>query len=266
MILLEPTRTAWDLSFRLFGVSVRVHPLFWLITAILGWSAVEMGLSYLLVWVACVFASILLHEFGHVLMGRVFGSDGHIVLYSFGGLAIGSSDVPRRWQRIAVLLAGPGAQLLLWGGLRLLLWQGVLNRTLLTSPLLLIAVADLLTINLYWPLMNLLPVWPLDGGQISRELLTGTNAREGLRRSLQLSVWCAGLLAFLAVISWLAPDIRLPTFLSLGFFGVLLFGSLAYSSYLTLQQLNSGPYDSGGGSCGWEQRAPWEQDPDYWKR
>src|SRR5947209_18655190 len=115
-MLFEPSRTAYDLNFRLFGVEVRVHPLFWLLSALLGPHDLqaEHCVLLLVVWIACVFVSILLHELGHVLVGRLFGSHGHIVLYSFGGLAVGSNDLPSRWLRIAVLLAGPGLQLVLF--------------------------------------------------------------------------------------------------------------------------------------------------------
>ena len=70
--------------------------------------AIERGFEYLLIWIGCVFGSILIHEMGHVFMGQVFGAQGTIVLYSLGGLAIGSSNLPSRWQRIAVSFAGPG--------------------------------------------------------------------------------------------------------------------------------------------------------------
>ena len=88
-MLFEPERTQFDLNWRMFGIPVRVHPWFWLMGVILGWSAVERGVQYLVLWIVCVFVSILVHEFGHVFMGLVFGSRGHIVLYSFGGLAVG---------------------------------------------------------------------------------------------------------------------------------------------------------------------------------
>src|SRR5262245_38491573 len=118
MMLADPSPTPLDLRFRLFGTDVRVHPLFWLISVIFGWSWRNVnllpggGLGEVALWVACVFFSILLHEFGHVWMGRAFGASGHIVLHGMGGLAIGSSDVPYRWQRVLVSAAGPGIQLL----------------------------------------------------------------------------------------------------------------------------------------------------------
>src|SRR5262245_27543700 len=97
-----------DLSWRMFGFPVRVLPLFWLMTAAMGWNAFRAyGFPYLLLWLVCVFVSILVHELGHAFMGRVFGRESHIVLYTFGGLAIGAAGLHSRWQRIAVSFAGP---------------------------------------------------------------------------------------------------------------------------------------------------------------
>src|SRR5438105_4366565 len=113
-LFLEPERTPYDWNWRIFGIPVRVHPLFWLISVILGWDTVHEGFQYLLLWIGCVFVSILVHELGHVFMGQVFGSPGYIVLHSFGGLAVGSSALQNRWKRIAVYFAGPLAGFLLY--------------------------------------------------------------------------------------------------------------------------------------------------------
>ena len=112
-MLADPGPTPFDLRFRLFGTDVRVHPFFWLITILFGWSwLLEVlpgnGLIEVALWVACAFFSILLHEFGHVWMGRAFGSHGHIVLHGMGGLAIGSAEVPYRWQSHSRLGGGTG--------------------------------------------------------------------------------------------------------------------------------------------------------------
>ncbi len=166
-------RTPLDLNFSIFHVAVRVHPLHWLTSAFLGWDLFrDAGLVALLIWIACVFVSVLLHELGHVFAGWYFGSKGHILLASFGGLAIGSNNQRQRWKRIAVLAAGPAIQFVFYG----LLW--------LARPFLLTWMDDqsryvkftyyiLMGINFWWPLFNLLPIYPLDGGQISRELLEG---------------------------------------------------------------------------------------------
>lgn len=209
----EPNETSYDLRWRMFGTPVRVHPLFWLMAVILGYDGtIRMGAGFVLAWVVCVFVSVLLHEFGHVWMGRLFGSHGHIVLYSFGGLAIGSNNVRERWQRILVLFAGPGIQLLLLG----LIWLGkdwiadVLPRRLwLTAAEIWFM---LFQINLFWPLLNLLPIWPLDGGQITRETCEGLVPDRGISISLGISMVVSGVLAvheFMA--SRGQPLIRLPS-------------------------------------------------------
>jgi Zn-dependent protease len=45
--------------------------------------------------------------------------------------------------------------------------------------------------SVYWALLNLVPVYPLDGGQIARELFVRFGRRDALRESLSLSLFCA---------------------------------------------------------------------------
>src|SRR5947209_5176043 len=260
-MLVEPGQTNFDLRFRLFGTPVRVHPFFWLFSAILGWPVIKEpdGCLLLIIWVVCCFLSILLHEFGHVWMGAVLGSrDSYIVLYSFGGLAVGSRELPHRWQRILVSLAGPGIQLALYG--LIWLWLRSLSpETFLRIPERgIFLIGEMLNINLVWPLFNLLPVWPLDGGMVARDVSTAVSSRSGLQFSLGLSVVLASFMAVYAVIGQnrrYAVIPHLPTGLWIAF----LFGMLAIQSWQLLQQarLWQTPVDD---------RLPWEDDPDAWKR
>jgi stage IV sporulation protein FB len=200
VFLSEPAETPADLRFWLFGTHVRVHPFFWLMAAVLGWGRAmggdtRTGLIYLGIWMVCVFVSILLHEFGHIWMGRLFGSHGHIVLHSLGGLAIGSNSLNRGWQRFLVSFAGPLIQFVFCGVVFLaaifflpavpLTWHQQAART----------AAFLLEINLFWPILNLLPIWPLDGGQMAREVFTALSPRNGLAVTLGVSTFVAGVLA-----------------------------------------------------------------------
>jgi Zn-dependent protease len=231
-VLIEPNETPYDLRFYLFGTPVRVHPLFWLVTVILGWPGGNDRdqISHIVLWVVAVFVSILLHEFGHIWAGRAFGSDGYIVLYSFGGLAVHANDVRRRWQRVAVSLAGPLSQIaLIWLPLRLWL-RSASPETLRDLPDRAVDIIDmLLWINLYWPLLNLLPVWPLDGGMVAREFCDWLSPRNGLRWSLIVSALTAGALAINSLAATRGVEL-IPYVPAGGMYSVVLFGLLAIDS------------------------------------
>jgi Zn-dependent protease len=229
--------TPYDLRWRMFGIHVRVHPLFWLVGAILSWRELDHGgILNILLSMGCIFVSILIHELGHVVVGRWFGAHGHIVLWAFGGLAIGSNQSDRKWQRIAVSAAGPLAQFILFGlvwlslpywpladGFELLSWYFPEHTRGPFHPLVATFLDTMLFVNFYWPILNLLPIWPLDGGQISREIFTAASPRNGVRLSLQLSMGVAGLLALHALlrhttgrgIDWLPSGIQSAIFFAM---------------------------------------------------
>ncbi len=254
-MFLEPQPTPFDLRWRMLGTDIRVHPLFWVFSAILGWSWYNVGgFNYLLLWVLCVFGSVLLHEFGHVLMGRLFGSEGRIILWSFGGLAVGV-DAGKRWQRILISFAGPAIQLILLGIL-IAVRPDLLD---LDRWVLLVmtpggaALVMLFEINLFWPILNLLPIWPLDGGQITREIFDGVWKGRGMAYSLLLSGIVS---AVLAVHCLLALNHRgfIP-FLPGGYWGLILFGMLAAQSF----QLWAAENQRVGRSSRYDDdRLPWE--------
>jgi stage IV sporulation protein FB len=198
--MIDPT--PYDVRWRMFGTHIRVHPLFWVISAVFSYDLLQLGIQWLLLGMLCIFLSILLHEFGHVFASRCFGVNSHIVLWAFGGLAIPDSREPKRWQRIIVFAAGPGIQLLLWLGLYFLqpyIMPLVLDGTLPAGVY--VIFLFLMFINLYWALLNLVPIWPLDGGQISREVFTYFSRDNGIRLSLHLSM---GISALLAIHAFLA--------------------------------------------------------------
>ena len=194
-MLAMPAPTPYDLRFQLLGIPVRVHPLFWLVTALLGYQADDPAAT--LIWVACVFISILVHEFGHGLMGRSFGNRPQIALYAMGGLC--ASDRERTpAQSIAVLICGPGAGFLLYGLIYLL--TPAIERALPPdgTPIasrVELALYFLKYINLWWGLVNLLPIYPLDGGQITGVLLSLVDRWRGMRWTFLVGLVTAGVLA-----------------------------------------------------------------------
>src|SRR5262249_24538182 len=186
---------------------------------------------YLLLWVVCVFISILVHEMGHILMGRLFGTRGHIVLYTFGGLAVGSNALASNWKRIAVSIAGPLAGFLLAvpvaGSLLFLDLRDV-------SPLAKAALVDLFWINLIWGILNLFPIWPLDGGQISRDFLDWLLPRNGAPIAFGISLALAGVLAIHCLLA--SSGTLLIPFLPIGgTYNAIFFALLAVGSYQAMQ-------------------------------
>ena len=245
MLLQSPPPTRYDLRFTIAGIPVRVHPLFWLLTLLLG---VTGDLISLLVWVLVVFVSILVHELGHAFTMRYFGQSSHIVLHFAGGLAIPDSvQWGSRWANVAlgpnqyilISLAGPFAGFLLAGLtiLGVLISGGSVGTTwlfgLIPLPLtailpfggrvLGVLVTILLWVNIFWGLINLLPVFPLDGGNVARNILIQYDPLNGVRKSLWVSVITGGLIALAALV-----------FLQ-SIYMALLFGLLAFQSYQSLQ-------------------------------
>ncbi len=209
-----PAPTPYDVKFPLLGIPVRIHPLFWVMAAVLGWESHDQ--FYVLIWIACVFVSILVHEFGHGLTAKYLSRRRpSVTLYLMGGLCSYDEEERHPWKRAAVLAMGPGAGFLLFG-LVLALGLGVLGVARIwpfgmiilhapppwflhgpewVSKSVWAAYDGLLTINLFWGVFNLLPIYPLDGGQLAHLFLSMHNRKEGPARTHILGILTAGGLA-----------------------------------------------------------------------
>jgi Zn-dependent protease len=234
----EPT--PFDLRWRMFGIDVRVHPFHWLMAAFICWGYLEYGLLSLVAAMFCIFCSVLIHELGHVVAFRQFGCNARILLWSFGGLAIPDRSPRKRWQRIVVYSAGVIAQSVLLG-IAYLLSPEIETRILGGNPQLVnavIAALDILIrVNFFWIILNLLPIWPLDGGLIAREVCNGLAPRTGVLISLQISTGVSGLLAahaFLFLATGRTLNNLLPEnfrHLPEGMFGGIFFAYFAVMSF-----------------------------------
>jgi stage IV sporulation protein FB len=231
MILQEPAHSPYDLRFLLMGFPVRISWTFWLGSCFFGFGfardlddlfgLVSPGLMPLLVlWMLCIFVSILIHELGHALAFRRNGLDAAIVLYHFGGLAIPTSSfqLDRSFgglspkQQIWISFAGPLLQvvsavvlivIVKLAGYELWVFQlmpdflqkipGMLEGSPIDSPGLLSLITFYIYPSIVWALLNLVPVYPLDGGQIMKSIV---DLRGGtMIQSLWISVITAGLMA-----------------------------------------------------------------------
>jgi stage IV sporulation protein FB len=219
MLLREPPPTQADLHFRVFGFPIRVHPFFWLVTLLMGMGGGSTPPVEMLIWVVAVFVSILVHELGHALVQRHFGGRPWITLYGFGGMAACDDCERSTRSQILISLAGPAAGFLLAiASIVVLNSMGRPDKSYDLFSLLFY----LKWINVVWGGLNLLPIYPLDGGQVSRELCQMIHPRRGIIWSLKLSMLTAGLMIVVAI--------RFGEF-----FPALFFGYLAYSSFQTLE-------------------------------
>lgn len=186
MFGLDPT--PFDLRLVVLRVPVRVHPSFWIAGVLLSWNPERLDVVFM--WVMCLFISILVHEMGHALMCEAFGWAADIVLYWCGGLTFSQRHHSRTpWREIAVSLAGPFAGFGLYALTELALY--LLPETPL-HPNVYRVIGYLIHINLYWGLINLLPVLPLDGGQVCQSFLTWCRLKDPGHVTAVISMLTAG--------------------------------------------------------------------------
>ncbi len=146
--------------FRIAGIPVNVSVWFFVLVGFMGATAgsVKAGL----VWIACVFVGLLIHEFGHAIVAKYYRLRPSIILHGWGGLC---NHAPARsaGQDILITAAGPGAGLIAGA----ILYGLDANQITGPSPGIIdLALYYLYWINIVWSLANLIPLWPLDGGQI----------------------------------------------------------------------------------------------------
>lgn len=206
------------LRFSLFGIPVVFSPqvgllagVFFLLGLSWGWSLPLIGAV-----IAIAVVSILVHELGHAVAARILGLQVlSITIHGLGG-------VTRHQQArgpigaLVVSLAGPAAGFgLAAAGLVL---------TLLSLPGLLgDAAAQLLFLNVLWSVFNLLPIYPLDGGNALSQVLQLVLA-PGTAWPLTWGIGLVGAVA-LAIAA-----------LSMGEMFITLFaGSYAYQNFSMLQ-------------------------------
>lgn len=186
--------------FRFAGIDVSLHWSWFLIAAYeisierrvytsIGWPIAE----YL-----ALFAIVLMHEFGHALACRqTGGTANNIVLWPLGGVAY--VDPPQRpGATLWSLAAGPLVNVALFPVLYLLVAFAHSADWAITMPNLYVFLGMVYFINKWLLIFNLLPIYPLDGGQILRSLLWFGMGRA---RSLMVAV-VVGFAGVAAMIGW----------------------------------------------------------------
>jgi len=161
----------------LFGISIKVHSVFLLLLVFIGWSNASVGglvagIAAVL-FILIIFFFVLLHELGHSLAAMRYGVRVRdIVLLPIGGVARMENLPKDPKQEIVIALAGPAVNFATVAILFTLMksaGQPVewMNFTLTGMNL----WNDILAVNLFMGLFNLIPAIPMDGGRVLRGLL-----------------------------------------------------------------------------------------------
>lgn len=201
------------IRFRLFGFPVTVEPWHWAILAFFGGALTIKELKDLvpvLLFMAAGVVSIIIHELGHALMMRLFGGRHiSIVLHGMGGHAISQGAPFSRGQHILISLAGP----LLQAACGLLVLIAVITSAdtssgstgLEVSPVYQL-LDDFILVSLFWAILNLIPVYPMDGGQILHGILGPRRVQLTFQISIIVAIVVGGL-GFFVLKTWLLPII-----------------------------------------------------------
>jgi len=195
-----PTRQGSIHLFRLFGIDVYLHwawffAAWYFISSAKGYSSTVWSVLECL----ALFAIVLIHEFGHQLACRSVGGQTHdIILWPLGGVAY-VSPPQRPGAQLWSIAAGPLVNVLLFP-----IFTGVLLLARSadwgdSAPDVYVFVLTLWYINAVLLAFNLLPIYPLDGGQILRSLLWFVFGRA---RSLMIAtiIGFVGIAAFIPVV------------------------------------------------------------------
>jgi Zn-dependent protease len=183
--------------FRFSGIDVFLHWSWFLVAvyAIQDRAGIYTSITWNILEYLALFVIVTLHEFGHALACRqVGGRANRIVLWPFGGVAY-VDPPPRPGATLWSIAAGPLVNIALLPILvPLYLWMRSFASTM---PDLSRLVTAILWIDVGLFVFNILPIYPLDGGQILRSLLWFPLGRG---RSLQI----ATILGFVGVIGLFA--------------------------------------------------------------
>ncbi len=160
------------------GIPIRIQPFFWLVAALIGWFG-SRTLVGTLIWVAIILVSVLVHELGHALAAKAFGLSPRIDLVAIGGVTTYEIKNLKYYKQFLITLSGP-----VFGFLLFVLASVLLYFKVFTNPLAITVTATIQMINLFWTIVNLVPVLPLDGGQLLRIALEGFFGVKGFKLSL----------------------------------------------------------------------------------
>ena len=186
--------------FSLGNIPVRVSLGYVILALFFSSQLFELGLEYGAVGILGLTLSLLVHEFGHALVARHYRLEPDVTLVTWGGVCRHQPAANDK-QDAFIVVSGPLAGLTL--GLAALAAREFLAADLAQRPLFAITLHVLIYIGVYWSVVNLLPLWPLDGGQLfriaARRFLPAPRA-ERLTHIVSIAVAAIGAISAFAVL------------------------------------------------------------------
>ncbi len=175
------------MTFRLGRIPVRIHPWFWLTALLLSGGDIQNP-RVVLIWIGVVFVSVLVHELGHAFAGILFGLSPQIDLHGMGGTTSWTAGRPiGHVKSIVVSVAGPIAGLLIAVAITVAFAYGWTPQNEWVAT----AAGLARQINVVWGIINLIPLLPLDGGNVMRSLLHLVTKNRGERPARYVSILVA---------------------------------------------------------------------------
>lgn len=166
---------------RLFNINIRVHFLF---VVYIAWELLRSGKHMAAngAFLAMLFGIVLVHEFGHCLGARTVRGDARdILMWPLGGLAMARAPM-RPWPQFVTVACGPLVNVVfcLISGTILVAYTGLWELVLLNpfGGLYILGAGSWIEYlwifyQVNWMLLcfNLLPIFPMDGGQLLRTFI-----------------------------------------------------------------------------------------------
>lgn len=193
-------------------IPILIHPTFWLIAAIIGFFN-SHSLPGTLIWIGIILISVLVHELGHALTAVLFKQNPRIELVAMGGLTYHEGGKLPFVKQFFIVFDGP-----LFGFFLFLFATLLLQFQALSTGFMGAVLQTFQWVNLFWTILNLVPVMPLDGGQLLRIILERICGVKGFKYAL-----------FTSMVFSLA--LSLVFFILQDFFVGALFFLLAFQSY-----------------------------------
>lgn len=171
-------------------IPIIIHPAFWVVAALIGFFN-SFSFTGTLMWMVVILVSVIIHELGHALTAVFFGLNPRIELVALGGLTYHKGEKLPFWKQFFIVLNGPGFGFLLFLLAFFLLQFSFAAKGTIAGDL----IYFFYWANLLWTILNLVPVMPLDGGQLLRIVLEGMFGFKGFKYSLIIGTAIAGLLS-----------------------------------------------------------------------